>query len=293
MKSTFTCLVSICSVFLITSSFGQTGPVIHETRIYKAVQRQELSVDMFYTAVTKNKSNNPAIAFFHGGGWAFGTPSEFFGACKRFARKGFITFSFQYRLSIQEDGTFPHPEITPVESVKDARSALRWIKENATSLGVDTTKIVAGGQSAGGQLALSTAMIEDINESTDNLEIDPTPKAFILYSSNVNTIEAWADRLLGDKRDQIHAISPYHNIKSGLPPTIAFHGKDDVTVKFFVVRWFEQKTTEFENHFELIPYEGRKHYLGEGNEKYATYFDEEIMERTDDFLKKFNLMPEN
>jgi len=40
--------------------------------------------------------------------------------------KGFVTFSFQYRLSGNEDGSYPHPDITPVESTKDARSAIRW-----------------------------------------------------------------------------------------------------------------------------------------------------------------------
>jgi len=40
--------------------------------------------------------------------------------------KGFVTFSFQYRLSGNEDGSYSHPDITPVESTKDARSAIRW-----------------------------------------------------------------------------------------------------------------------------------------------------------------------
>jgi len=43
------------------------------------------------------------------------------------------------------------------------------------------------------------------------------------------------------------------------------------------------------NYCEQYVYKGRKHYLGEGNKKYATYFDEEILEKTDAFLKKFKL----
>jgi acetyl esterase/lipase len=105
-------------------------------------------------------------------------------------------------------------------------------------------------------------------------------------------MEAWADRLLGDRRQEIWSISPYHNIKPNLPPVIQFHGKDDPTVYFWVVGLFKDKATAAGNYFELIAYDGRKHYLGEGNEKYATYFDEEIMERSDQFLEKFGLMPE-
>jgi len=41
-----------------------------------------------------------AIVFFHGGGWAFGIPSEFFTTCERYAKIGIVTFSVDYRLSI-------------------------------------------------------------------------------------------------------------------------------------------------------------------------------------------------
>ncbi len=128
-------------------------------------------------SVTLNNFNNlclkPAIAFFHGGGWSSGSPSEFHEACERYARKGFIAFSFQYRLSRTKDGAVPHPDITPVECVKDVRSAIRWIRINASEFGIDPEKIVAIGQSAGGQLALSTALIDDVNEASDNFEFSP------------------------------------------------------------------------------------------------------------------------
>ena len=214
----------IVYVLFNVSIFAQDNAVIREERIYKTIDGKQLKADVFYTADTEQKLLNPAIAFFHGGGWAYGSPEEFNGACIRFARKGFVTFSFQYRLSVNEDGTVPHPEITPVESVKDARSAMRWLRENAASFHIDQDKIVAGGQSAGGQLALSTALIDDVNEASDNLDISPVPDALLLYSSNVNTVEAWADRLLGDRRNEIWSISPYHNLKAGLPPAIEFHG---------------------------------------------------------------------
>ena len=278
------------SLLFILNISAQDQTVIQEEKIYKSIDGIQLKADVFYTAETEQKQLNPAIAFFHGGGWAYGSPSEFHGACRRFAKKGFVTFSFQYRLSITEDSIVPHPEITPVESVKDARSALRWLRENAASFKIDPDKIIAGGQSAGGQLALSTAMIDDVNEASDNMDISPVPNAILLYSSSVNTVEAWVDMLLGNRRNEIWSISPQHNIKAGLPPTIAFHGKEDCTVPFWVVHNFKEKTILQDNHFELISYEGRKHYLGEGNDVYATYFDEEILKRSDAFLEKFGFL---
>jgi acetyl esterase/lipase len=282
-------ILSVTIIFL-TNTYAQPDRVLKGEQIYKKIDGYELKVHIFHSEKMKRSRNNPAIAFFHGGGWVFGDPEEFFGACERYAAKGFVAFSFQYRLSIREDGTYPHPDITPVESVKDARSAIRWLRENSSTFHIDPGKIIVGGQSAGGQLALSTALIDKINEETDNPQTSPVPNAILLYSSCVNTMEAWIDMILDDRRDEIWSISPQHNLKKDMPPVLSFHGEDDCTVLMYTVRMFQDKMKALGNHYELITYPGRKHYLGEGNEKYATYFDEEIMERTDEFLIKFGLM---
>jgi len=270
---------------------AQEVNIITERQIYKRVDNRDLYVDIFYPQQSQQMGNHQAIAFFHGGGWVFGDPSEFHGACRRYAEKGFVTFSFQYRLSINEDGTYPRPGVTLIESVKDARSAIRWLRENAESLKIDPNKIVVSGQSAGGQLAWSTALMDSINEQTDNLEISTMPDALVLYSSNYNTLEPWIDMIFGDKHEQIWSVSPYHNLKSGLPPALGFYGTSDCTVLPYIVQLFEKKMHDLDNPFELIKLEGRDHYLGGGNEKYARYFDEGILEQTDEFLKKIHMMP--
>jgi acetyl esterase len=277
--------------FLFTTfiqlAFAQESTIQQVKLVYKVVDGKELKVDMFYSDASQALDNSTAIALFHGGGWVFGDPSEFYGACRRYASLGYITFSFRYRLSRNEDGSYPHPDISPIESVKDARSAIRWLRANADSLNVDPDKIVVGGQSAGGQLALSTALLDTINEETDNLDISPNPNALLLFSSNVNTLEPWIDNLLGDRNGEIWSISPYHNLKKSMPPAIAFHGEEDDQVLPYIVRMFKVKMEELGNYYDLHWYPGRKHYLGEGNDRYATYFDEEILELTDEFLDKF------
>ncbi len=263
-----------------------------ETRIYKQVAGRELQVDVFQPAGRPAQAGRPAIAFFHGGGWVFGRPAEFHAACQRYAAMGFATFAFQYRLSINADGTYPHPDITLVESVKDARSAIRWLRAHAATLGIDPHRIVVAGQSAGGQLAWSTALFDTINEDSDDQKISPRPDALLLYSSNYNTMEVWADLIMDKRRTQIWSVSPYHNLKAGLPPALAFHGREDATVPYYSVQLFTKKTRELGNAFELVTVDGRQHYLGEGNEKYARYFDEAILEQTDAFLRKQGFMPE-
>lgn len=266
------------------------APVWKE-KVYKQVDGQSLRAFVFPAVAGPNTGAHPAIAFFHGGGWVFGRPQEFFGACERFAGKGFTTISFEYRLSRNADGTYPKPGVSPVESVKDARSAIRWMRANAAVLHLDPHRLVVAGQSAGGQLALATVLI-DLNESTDDLSVSAEPNALLLYSSNVNTLEPWVDMLLGDRSAAfIFAISPYHHIRKKMPPAIEFRGLEDNQVLPYIVDMFKRRMDEFGNTFEVVSYPGRKHYLGEGNEKYANYFDEEIMERTDVFLRQHGFMP--
>lgn len=288
MKSNYSSLFFI--IVFSTIAVAQNDQVRTEKKIYKTVPGQELYVDIFYSVKANQKSKNPAIAFFHGGGWVFGDPSEFYGACRRYAEKGFTTFSFQYRLSMNEDGSYPNPDVKLIESAKDARSAMRWLRENAVYLRIDPDKIVASGQSAGGQLAWATALFDDINEQTDDLNISTMPNAMVLFSSNYNTLEPWIDMILGNDREQIWAVSPYHNLKPGLPPALAFHGNSDCMVLYYIARMFEEKMRQLGNPFEMITLDGRDHYLGEGNETYARYFDEGILEQTDEFLKRIGFM---
>jgi acetyl esterase len=131
------------------TGYAQSTGVSESQEVYKRIDTTALSVDVF-TPAGSSTSPRQAIVFFHGGGWAFGNAGEFHGACRRYAEKGFVTFSFEYRLSVNADESWPNPNITPVECVKDARSAVRWVRENAKRLNINSDMIAVGGQSVGG-----------------------------------------------------------------------------------------------------------------------------------------------
>ena len=283
------CFHPLCNAAITVVQMETKDQVIHIQNVYKTVDTFNLKIDIFYSNQSFERENNTAIVFFHGGGWAYGTPGEFFTTCERYAKMGIVTFSVDYRLSI-EDGITPSKTISPIESVMDAKSAIRWVRENAAKLHVNSNKIVAAGQSAGGHLALCTAMIDDYNEKSDNLNISCSPNAVILFSACVNAVEGWCDRLLGDRRNKIWSISPFHNVRKGLPPMIEFHGTDDEQVPKWTVQFFKSDMEKEGNYFEQHMYEGRKHYLGDGNPKYSRYYDDEILKITDDFLRKYKFL---
>jgi dipeptidyl aminopeptidase/acylaminoacyl peptidase len=55
------------------------------------------------------------------------------------------------------------------------------------------------------------------------------------------------------------AMSPYHHVKQGNPPTIIFHGTADKTVPFPTVELFAEAMTEAGNRCELVAFEGQGH----------------------------------
>ena len=99
---------------------------------------------------TEGKSR-PAVLHVHGGGYILGSAEMTLETDAAYVRAfDAVTVSVDYRLAPET----PHPG--PVE---DCYAALRWIYENAASLGVDTDRIVVTGESAGGGLAAALVLL--------------------------------------------------------------------------------------------------------------------------------------
>ena len=93
----------------------------------------------------------PALLWIHGGGYVIGNADQADLQLKSIVSTiGCAAVSVDYRLAPET----PHPG--PVE---DCYAALQWLHTNASDLGVDATRIAIGGDSAGGGLAASLALL--------------------------------------------------------------------------------------------------------------------------------------
>jgi acetyl esterase len=192
----------------------------------------------------------PAMVFFFGGGWKTGSIKQFVPHAKYFSKRGMVCFLVDYRVESRHNSTI-------FESVQDAKSAIRYIREHADIYGIDTSKIVASGGSAGGHLAAAAAIIEQYNEITDNMHTSCKPNALVLFNPAIDNGPAG----VGYERvkDTYKNISPIHNIKKGAPPTIIMLGTKDDLIPVETAKYYQTVMNKVGSRCDLILYEGKEH----------------------------------
>ena len=252
---------------------------------YKVVDGLELKVWIFNPPGHGEGKAAPAVVFFFGGGWVGGSPCQFQLQAEYLAGRGMVAVLADYRVKSRH-GT------SPSKSVTDAKSAIRWLRQNASRLGVDPDRIAAAGGSAGGHLAASTALLSLYDEPDEDPEVSSRPDALALFSpvlmvAPVQEIEGLDDQAMAKYRNRFQvepeSLSPYHQLGNGLPPAIIFHGTADPTSLFPIVRGFAEKAASLGNRCELVAYEGEGHgFFNDLRPGRACFAD--TLHRMDEFL---------
>ena len=92
----------------------------------------------------------PALVFAHGGGWVFGNLDSHDVLCAQLALDaGIAVCAIDYRLA---------PEARFPGAFDDVVAGLQWVVANGASIGIDTSRLAIGGDSAGGNLAAAAAI---------------------------------------------------------------------------------------------------------------------------------------
>ncbi|UNK71148.1 alpha/beta hydrolase [Microbacterium sp. H1-D42] len=179
----------------------------------------------------------PGIFHIHGGGMIIG---DRFGGVQGFlpyiASHGAVVVTVEYRLAPE----FPDP--VPVE---DCYAGLRWTADNADRLGIDVTRLVVGGASAGGGLTAGVTLLARDRQGPElraSLLIYPMidDRNITVSSHQIQGIGVWDrvsndtgwDALLGDRRGtddvSIYAAPSRATDLSDLPPTFIEVGSAEV-----------------------------------------------------------------
>jgi acetyl esterase/lipase len=224
-------------------------PVIEKT--YKEVEERNLKLYIFEPKV--HQKDRPAILFFNGGSFIKDpkTPVQFQHQADYFSSKGMIAICVDYRNGSDEG-------FLPTQAICDVKSAVRWVRENSSDLGVDPNKIVVCGSSAGAYIAVSSIMFDDLNDDYeyDNQRTNHVPNVLVVFSGVMDGVDIMRRRYPELLENAIE-ISPIHNIKNCLPQTLWLCGTSDIDYK--LNKEFIKLMKQEGNDITFKTFEGMEH----------------------------------
>ncbi|MCM3600012.1 alpha/beta hydrolase [Robertmurraya korlensis] len=119
-----------------------------EDRLIPVGNETEINVRIY---TPEGEGPFPLFVYYHGGGWVIGDLETADASCRMLAnRTERVVVSVDYRLA--PEYKFPVP-------VEDSYAALKWVKEHATEINGNASKIVVGGDSAGGNLSAAMTLL--------------------------------------------------------------------------------------------------------------------------------------
>ncbi|HVX44774.1 MAG TPA: alpha/beta hydrolase, partial [Mycobacteriales bacterium] len=180
----------------------------------------------------------PAVIYIHHGGWRNGDRSygmyPWHGPL--LAANGFVVANVSHRFSSQA----PFPA-----QIYDVKAAVRWLRANATTYGIDPDRIGAWGDSSGGQLAAllgTTTGRAELEGDCGNPEWSSAVQAVVMrcapsdFRNELREPAEVLDALFGGPPEQTARLrelaSPLAHVHRGAPPFYIVHGTRDETVPF-------------------------------------------------------------
>ena len=222
---------------------------------------RSLEADVFLPPL--EEKNRPAVLFIHGGGWIEGDRSQLRGYGILLARLGFVCMCNSYRLS--------NESIWPAQ-IQDVNCAIRYLRANATDLGLDPERIGVSGNSAGGHLSLMAAATNydqifegegGSNEVSSEIKAVCAiyPPTTIRQLEMLNPLENAFLMLMGKeaKKEDYDKASPLNYVTEDYPPCMLIHGSTDSVVRLKDSTKFYEKLIEFNRPASLHIFSEEEH----------------------------------
>jgi len=221
---------------------------------YKTTPQGDLRMDLYFPPGWRKAERRPAIVFFFGGSCATGRPAQFASTAAYFAKRGLVAASAEYRIESRH-------QTPPRACAEDAKSAIRWFRMNASHLGVDRTRVIAGGGSSGATIAAFAAYNKSFEPDGEDDSISCKPDALVL----VNPAFGFPDHGLTPEqaaaaKGPIGAFITSWKVTKGGPPAILFFGTEDP---------LQEKAREFAR--ELMVYGIRAEFYTAQGQRHGFY----------------------
>ncbi|MEI7980238.1 MAG: alpha/beta hydrolase fold domain-containing protein [Bacteroidota bacterium] len=192
---------------------------------YKGVPTT-LYLDVYQPAGDLTKMR-PMIIWIHGGGFrtdSYRTQGYIVDYCTRFAKRGYVCMSIDYRLRAAADMPDQASEYPALQdAARDANAAVDWVRAHAEEYNIDPNLIFIAGGSAGGRTAQTVCQFD----GPDPTAIYPPETIYLTIPWNKTGMVANATLWGGlepEMRGWVYPVQPSDK------PTILVHGTADVTI---------------------------------------------------------------
>lgn len=224
---------------------------------YASPDGEALRLHVFAPSGGRSEAPRSVYLFFHGGGFAGGSPELGYDLAAAIAGTGRVAICVQYRMASATDRG---PKLDAL--VGDAKASIRFVRAHADDLGVSTDRVVAGGHSAGGTLAAATALVPGL-EMGEDLDQDSVPNAFLPWSAALILSSNGMMDVFAPEGSTVEAVSPFHHLRPGLPPSVLLHGEADGLVPLATSEAFVAKAEQMGNSSELVSIPGADHFFND------------------------------
>jgi acetyl esterase/lipase len=237
---------------------------LYKTIIPAGIQKKYYRFD-FYEAAADSSGLRPLIIWLHGGGFKFGKKTSAGTPVwsKTFAQRGYVCAAINYRLSKKHPlKNFADLLEGCINAIEDLDSAIHFFKQHWLAYRIDTNLILAGGNSAGGMIALqavysSPQAIALLAKQTDTLQKTYCPPKL---AAVINCWGALFDlRWLRNNRVPIVSVHgqndrvvPYNNKNPSLFGSAAIHRAADSLRIPNTVKIFPGYSHELQKHFNPL-----------------------------------------
>ncbi len=246
VKQICLCILTTLSLFVAAATGCNREPLgVYDVRMQRDiafVERDGTPIYMNIAEPVDAMGERPAILWIHGGGWAGGARHNLNYLARYTASLGLVSATTDYRLTVDEHH-FP-------DQLHDVTAAYDYLCDRAEQYHIDKKRMLVGGDSAGGHLALLLGLCSDhelmgraqpetaqppiagvinIYGPTDLRPMyteDPT--AFILQS----LLRGLMNSKLPEAPERWKAASPVTHLSKSAPPIITIHGDLDSVVPY-------------------------------------------------------------
>jgi acetyl esterase/lipase len=189
-----------------------------------------LKLDFYRAAAAAGSGQGaPCVVVIHGGGWDSGDRGQLAGFNHGLAQLGYAVAAIEYRLA---------PKFRWPAQREDTLAALAFLKKNAAELGVDATRLVLFGRSAGGQIASAVGYGANDPAIRGVVSFYAPHDMFFAYTYAVeddilkspNLMRQYLGGPPAAAKANYESASGHQMVKAGSPPTLLVHGTIDTLV---------------------------------------------------------------